>query len=477
MIAEIVKRPVYHFTPPAMWLNDPNGLVYFEGEYHLFYQYHPGSTFWGPMHWGHAVSVDLVTWQHLPVALYPDENGFIFSGSAVVDVHDSAGFGKNAMVAVFTHHLAGRQSQSLAWSLDRGRTWQKYAGNPVLPPAPGVEHFRDPKVIWYGSEEAGHWVMVLAVFDRAMFYTSSNLKNWTLGSSFGPGMGATGGVWETPDLFELPLENGAQSRWVLMVGVGDGGPAGGSGTQYFTGQFDGYTFTSENPPDSVLWADFGADFYAPQSWYAEPLGRRVALAWQNNWRYANAIPAGEWRGGMTLPRELFLLQTAEGIRLGQRPVEELKTLRHGGFSMQNEVIAAGATLPLNEKGAWFELLAHFKIEAGVGSVGMTLLMGEGEAVVITYSAEKDMLSVDRSRAGREGMDPLFAAVHWAGLKAEDGRVILHLFLDANSLEIFANRGEVCFSELIFPSGQVCAVEIFAAGAPVLLEKLEIYYPG
>ena len=234
-------RPSFHFTPPSNWLNDPNGLLYFEGEYHLFYQYHPHSTLWGPMHWGHAVSVDLVNWQHLPIALHPDEHGMIFSGSAVVDWHNSAGFGEKTLVAIFTYSNERRESQNLAYSTDKGRTWTKYAGNPVIP-YPDHFNFRDPKVIWHED----HWVMSLAAGDTVLFYTSIDLKHWDQSGSFGGGYGSTDGVWETPDLFQLPVANASDSRWVLIVGVGNGGPAGGSATQYFIGDFDGRNFVSEN---------------------------------------------------------------------------------------------------------------------------------------------------------------------------------------------------------------------------------------
>ena len=257
-------------------MNDPNGLVYYQGEYHLFYQYHPGSSVFGLMHWGHAVSRDLVNWQHLPIALYPDDVGAIFSGSAVIDWNDTAGFGKEAMVAVFTHDKAGRQMQSLAYSTDRGQTWTKYGANPVIEPPKNIKNFRDPKVFWYDEGGgAGHWVMAVAAGDIILFYTSPDLKNWTPSGGFGLGFGSTAGVWETPDLFKLPVDGGPESRWVLTVGLGGGAPAGGTGVQYFIGDFDGKTFTSENPKSTVLWADYGADFYAAQGWNDAPNGRHL----------------------------------------------------------------------------------------------------------------------------------------------------------------------------------------------------------
>jgi fructan beta-fructosidase len=243
-------RPQFHFTPPAMWMNDPNGMVYYQGEYHLFYQHYPDSTVWGPMHWGHAVSRDIVHWEHLPIALFPDTLGMIFSGSAVIDTQNTSGFGTQEnppMVAIFTYHhmegeRAGRddfQTQGIAFSLDKGRSWTKYEGNPVLANS-GIKDFRDPKVMWH--EEAGKWIMSLAVYDHIRFYSSANLKDWQLESSFGEGVGAHGGVWECPDLFKLPVNETNEEKWVLLVSINPGGPNGGSATQYFIGDFDGRQF-------------------------------------------------------------------------------------------------------------------------------------------------------------------------------------------------------------------------------------------
>src|SRR5215216_3309237 len=332
-------RPLYHFTPPSNWMNDPNGMVYANGEYHLFYQYHPASDVWGPMHWGHAVSRDLLNWKHLSIALYPDELGTIFSGSAVVDTHNTAGFGKEAMVAIFTHHKDNVQSQSLAYSMDSGRTWTKYHANPVLAAPNDTPDFRDPKVFWYGEQNTGHWVMCLAVRDRIMFYRSSNLIQWTHSGEFGPGYGSTAGVWETPELFELPVDHGPDTRWVLTIGVSDGAPAGGSGTQYFIGSFDGRNFTSENPPETVLWADYGADFYAAQSWNDEPYGRRLLIAWMNNWQYALLSPSSSGqRGIFSLIREESLTRTESGVRLVSKSAPEYQNLRHEHFHYEHTLV-------------------------------------------------------------------------------------------------------------------------------------------
>ncbi|GAB4578488.1 MAG: hypothetical protein Fur0022_12230 [Anaerolineales bacterium] len=469
-------RPAYHFSPPANWLNDPNGLVYYAGEYHLFYQYHPHSPIWGPMHWGHAISRDLVHWEHLPIALYPDEHGMIFSGCAVVDWHNTAGFGKEALVAVFTHHqtLEGTetQSQSLAYSTDRGRTWTKYPGNPVLPST--LRDFRDPKVFWYQNETTpGYWVMSLAVGNTIQFHTSPNLRTWTLSGSFGPA-GSTTGVWETPDLFPLPIDGGPDIRWVLTVGVGDGAPAGGSGTQYFVGHFDGATFLSENPKTTVLWADFGADFYAPQTWSDEPTGRRLALAWMNNWQYARHIPAGTARGAMTLPRELTLTRTPEGIRLLNQPVSELHALRGQHWQWDNITLSPSSPLLIPASADALEITAEFHIPATVTQIGFRLRAGNSEYLTVGYVPPECKLFVDRTHAGESAFHPAFATSHRADLSLRDNRLQLHLFLDRTSLEVFAQGGLISFTELRFPSAAAYELEFFAQGGEAWLQHFEMY---
>ena len=280
-------RPQFHFSPAAHWMNDPNGMVYYKGTYHLFYQYHPASSIWGPMHWGHATSKDMVHWQEQPIALYPDSLGWIFSGSTVVDVNNTSGFGKNGqppLVAIFTHHnsvLEKQKSdkfqyQSLAYSVDEGKTWIKYAGNPVLP-NPGITDFRDPKVRWY---EAGKkWIMTLATKDRVTFYSSPDLKKWTKESEFGSDLGAHGGVWECPDLF--PLNHNGKTVWTLLVSINPGGPNGGSATQYFVGDFDGKTFKPYST--QTKWMDYGTDNYAGVT-FSNTGNRTVLIGWMSNWQ-------------------------------------------------------------------------------------------------------------------------------------------------------------------------------------------------
>ncbi|MEZ4591954.1 MAG: glycoside hydrolase family 32 protein [Chloroflexota bacterium] len=469
-------RPAFHFTPPAFWLNDPNGMVFYDGEYHLFYQYFPEDTVWGPMHWGHAVSADLVNWQHLPIALEPDELGYIFSGSAVIDWQNTAGFGPEAMIAGYTYHDdSARQSQAIAYSLDKGRTWTKYAGNPVIPTPPNIRNFRDPKLIWYeDGSGSGHWVMVLAAGSAVLFYTSANLIDWEPSGSFGFGQGATAGVWETPDLFELPVANSAESRWVLTVGVGDHAPAGGSGTQYFVGHFDGQTFTNENPKETVLWADYGADFYAAQSWSDAPNNRRIWLAWMNNWQYAREIPTATWRGAMSLPRELRLVPTDDGIRLAQTAVPELTQLRQSEKSWQNLTLAPGVPFVPEIGGQLLEIVAEFETPAEANRLGLRLRVGDGMGTAVGYAPKSNTLFVDRTAAGQSDFNDTFARNHTVTFAPADGVLRLHIFVDRASIEVFANDGLISFTEQIFPDEAAIGLELFAEGTAVTVRTLQIY---
>lgn len=466
-------RPQFHFTPARYWMNDPNGLVFYAGEYHLFYQYYPEGTVHGPMHWGHAVSQDLLNWSHLPIALYPDEHGTIFSGSAVIDWYNTAGFGAEAMVAIFTHNSTQNwQSQSLAYSTDRGRTWTKYAGNPVIPTPAGQKDFRDPKVIWHVPSR--QWVMVLAVGQQIWFYTSPDLKTWRKSSQFGQA-GSTAGVWETPDLFELPVDGGPEARWVLMVSVGNGAPAGGSGTQYFIGRFDGEHFSNEHSPDTVLWLDYGADNYAGQSWSDAPDNRRLMIGWMSNWRYARLTPPASWRGAMTLPRLLRLHQTPAGIRLRQQPLS-LESLRQESVHYQGLVIPADAPFRAELGGQALELRADFAVPAGAAAqFGIRLIFAAPEAVVtVGYAGQDNTLFIDRARSGVADFHPDFAARHQVRLEPDGQTLRLHLILDHSSLELFANEGQVAMTEQIFPQSGPVQLEIYSQGGPVTLNHLAVH---
>src|SRR4051812_28283356 len=331
-------RPQIHFSPKEKWMNDPNGMVFYNNKYHLFYQYYPDSTVWGPMHWGHATSSDLVHWQHQPVALYPDSLGYIFSGSAVVDVHNSSGlgkYGKVPLVAIFTHHdpageKKGRndyQNQSLAYSLDEGTTWTKYAGNPVLK-NPGIRDFRDPKVMWYAKQQK--WVMTLATKDHITFYSAHDLKTWKKESEFGLQTGAHGGVWECPDLF--PLKLNGKTYWVLLVSINPGGPNGGSATQYFVGQFDGKNFISDQK--DIRWIDYGTDNYAGVTW-SNTGNRKIFIGWMNNWQYGKVVPTKIWRSAITVPRDLGIEKVGDKYFVTSLPVKEFNSINDKQTVLEN----------------------------------------------------------------------------------------------------------------------------------------------
>ena len=450
-------RPQFHFTPERNWMNDPNGMVYFEGEWHLFYQYNPFGNKWGHMSWGHAVSRDLVRWEHLPVALAEEDGVMIFSGSAVVDWKNTSGFGKAGappLVAIYTGHREKRQDQRIAYSNDRGRTWTKYVGNPVLDV--NMADFRDPKVMWH--EPTQRWVMtvVLATEKKVHFYTSADLKGWKYAGEFGPA-GATGGVWECPDLFPLPVEGESDTtKWVLIVNINPGGPAGGSGCQYFVGDFDGTRFTQEPPEQAALWADYGADFYAGVSWSDVPKadGRRIWLGWMSNWNYAEAAPTSPWRSAMSVPRTMGLRRTPDGLRLVQRPVAELATLRAGAphkFAGGSFAEAAKWLGEQPELPALLEVEITFSGVKGKAPFTVQLQTGKDELTALRCDPSAGQITVDRSRSGQVTFHPRFSVRHHAPARFAGDRLSLQLLLDTSSLEIFAQQGETVFTELIFPS--------------------------
>ena len=436
-------RPFYHFTPPAAWMNDPNGMVWFDGEYHLFYQHYPDSTVWGPMHWGHAVSKDMIHWEHLPIALYPDSLGYIFSGSAVVDHRNTSGFGTKespAMVAIYTYHdmdaekqgKTGYQTQGIAWSTDRGRTWNKYEGNPVLT-SPAIKDFRDPKVMWH--EPSGKWIMALAVGDHIEFYASPDLKKWTKQSEIGQTFGAHGGVWECPDLFALKDAKGKE-HWVLLVSINPGGPQGGSATQYFIGSFDGSKFT---PYDTeIRWIDYGADNYAGVTWSDVPSsdGRRLFLGWMSNWQYSQVVPTTTWRSAMTVPREVKLLERAGYYELQFIPVEELNGITKELRSFDGEAVLKAMSARISFKATSTE---PFRFILSNDSSEQAILKWDGTA-----------LTFDRTIAGKSDFNEHFAAVHAADMRGVDLREVT-IFLDQASIEVFINNGERVLTEIVFPT--------------------------
>jgi len=474
-------RPQFHFTPATNWMNDPNGMVFYDVEYHLFYQFNPFGNKWGHMSWGHAVSKDLVRWEHLPIALYEESDVMIFSGSAVVDWKNTSGFGslrtansKPPLVAIYTGHYTKKplQNQHIAYSNDRGRTWTKFSGNPVLDI--GEKDFRDPKVRWH--EPTKRWVMTVAWprQHKVRFYASLNLKDWTHLSDFGPA-GATSGIWECPDLFPLRVEGSRKEQWVLIVNLNPGGPAGGSACQYFIGEFDGKEFALDSsypkpqpklaPEGKVLtdsegaatspalWADYGADFYAAVSWSDIPQrdGRRLWLGWMSDWRYANDVPTSPWRSAMTIPRELRLRQTPNGLRMFQHPVRELEKLRDKRHRLGRSSLGeANEWLAKQKLGALLEIKCEFELRQPTDDIALTISTGANEETVLRRTAD-GRLVLDRTRSGKTDFSRAFPAAHSAPLASRDA-LSLHLFLDTSSLEVFADDGATVLTDLVFPTG-------------------------
>lgn len=470
-------RNQFHFSPETGWMNDPNGMVYYDGEYHLFYQHNPYGINHEFMHWGHAVSKDLVHWEHLPIALEPDEYGTIFSGSAVIDYENTAGFGKEAMIAIFTHDDSEGEKQSIAYSLNKGRTWEKYKGNPVMPDSP-TEDWRDPNVFWH--KESRKWVMSLAAEDKIMFYTSENLKDWELTSEFGPA-GATGGVWECPALVKLPIDGDPDNtKWLLVVNNNPGGPVGGSGAQYFVGHFDGKTFTNENSSDQVLWGDFGADFYAAVEWNGIEgnNGEKYWIGWMNNWEYAEEIPTSTWTSSMSLPRKIELTNTKEGIRLQQTPVS-LEYIRESSqkVSYTDETISSESK-PLSElQNDEVELVAEFDISnASAKEFGFKVRKrDEDEYTKIGYDVSSNKLFVNRTNSDSFEYGDEVEKRHEGTLYATDNNIVkMHILMDQSSIEVFGNDGKTVITDRIFPEYSSKGFEIYSNDGDTTLKSLDLF---
>lgn len=459
-------RPRVRFSAERNWLNDPNGLVFFDGEYHLFFQYNAAGRDHAKMSWGHAVSTDLVRWEQRAVALEPDALGEIYSGGAVVDQADTSGFfgGEPGLVAFYTS--AGEtQQQSIAYSADGGATWRKYADNPIIA-NPGVEDFRDPKVFWH--EPSRKWVLMLAADDRIMFYGSTDLVNWVKLSEFGVGQGAHGGVWECPDLFELPVDGDPRdTRWVLIVSINPGGPAGGSATQYFVGSFDGGTFTNHAAPNVVRWVDRGADFYAAQSWSNAPDGRRLWVAWLSNWDYAEDVPTAPWRGSMSVPREVRLGEHAGMINLTQRPVTELASARRNRREWRGLVTG---TQPLPDvSGGSLDVLAAFDVSTAAavhGEFGLDVFVDPEHRTRVGYDARAGELFIDRSQSQSTAVHRDFPVRHGTPLSVPDGVLRMRVVIDQSSVEVFAADGHVALSDLVLPDDpENSGVSVFSTATP------------
>lgn len=461
-------RPVYHFTPPYGWMNDPNGMFYHEGKYHLFYQYNPYASVWGNMHWGHATSSDLVRWEHQPVAIAPDVNGAIFSGSAVVDKDNTAGFGKNAIVAFYTY-ANDRQTQGIAYSTDGGKSFTKYLGNPVL--TSDQPDFRDPKVIWHEGTKT--WVMILAVGQEMQFYTSHNLKEWTYASSFGKEYGAHGGVWECPDLMELEVEGTKEKRWMLIVNINPGGPFGGSAAQYFVGDFDGKTFKAETAPSVTKWMDHGKDHYATVSWSNMPKNRKTVIAWMSNWQYANQVPSKQFRSSNSIPRELALHRASDGSHsLSTYPSPEVETLRSNTKSFGNLSLSSKAKSIKLPKGVNAYELNLDADARGTEVVSISLSNPQGEVTRIELRPNDKTIAVDRTKSGVTSFSKDFPATTVA--PAEGNQYKLRIFVDKSSIEVFDARGRYVLTNLVFPTSPYNTISFESRGGKAKVNNINLH---
>ncbi len=418
-------RPVYHHTPAYGWMNDPNGMFYKDGVWNLYFQHNPYGSQWENMTWGHSTSTDLVHWEYQGDAVEPDALGTVFSGSAVVDKDNTAGFGKGAIVALYTS-AGENQTQSIAYSTDNGKTFSKYEGNPVV--TSNVPDFRDPHMFW--NEDIKKWNMILAAGQQMNIYSSDNLKEWKLESSFGLEYGNHGGVWECPDLMKLKVRGTDKEKWMLICNINPGGPFGGSATQYFIGDFDGHKFTCESKPEVTKWMDYGKDHYATVTFDNAPEGRHVALAWMSNWQYANQVPTMQYRAGNSIPRDLGLFEYKGETYCSVIPSKEMTAARSKKAS---KVISDVCEMVVDLK----------------GDAVITLSNDKGEKVVMNYDAKTETFSMDRTQSGKTDFSNEFAAVTKAPTYGKLNQ--LRIFIDKSSIEAIDAEGKMAMTNLVFPA--------------------------
>ena len=477
MNEDTLYRPLIHFTPKAHWMNDPNGMFYFNGKYHLYFQYYPGASVWGPMHWGHASSEDLIHWEEHPIALYPDEMGYIFSGSAVVDHKNTSGFGKDGktpIVAIFTHHDMDKEiaekidveTQSIAFSLDEGMTWTKYKGNPVIE-NPAIRDFRDPKVFW--DDEREQWVLILAAQQKVMLYTSPNLKDWTYTADFGETVGHHGGVWECPDLFPLPVNQEKEQKWVMLVSINPGGPNGGSATQYFIGDFDGKRFSldpefaAQIDNDNNYWIDFGRDNYAGVTWQNKTLdnGNKLFIGWMSNWQYAKVVPTEKWRSAMTVARELSLKHNEKGYRLFSNIITPI-----------NEI--AGKETQLETQNLSAEHKTIYENPAGLGALKLSFELNlekeqsfefqfkndDGNHLDIGLDSTNNYFYIDRTASGAVDFEKEFGTRVSIAPRLGNEKVLTgELIIDKTSVEVFWDGGRTVMTDIFFPTAPYTQITV------------------
>ena len=418
-------RPLYHHTPAYGWMNDPNGMFFKDGVWHLYFQHNPYGSQWENMTWGHSTSTDLIHWTFQGDPVQPDAWGAIFSGSSVVDKNNTAGFGENAIVALYTS-AGENQTQSMAYSTDNGKTFTKYDGNPII--TSNVPDFRDPHMFW--NEDIKKWNMILAAGQQMNIYSSDNLKDWKFESSFGAEYGSHGGVWECPDLMKMKVRGTDKEKWMLVCNINPGGPSGGSATQYFVGDFDGHKFTCESKPEVTKWMDYGKDHYATVTFDNAPNGRHVALAWMSNWQYANQVPTLQYRSANSIPRDLGLFEYKGNTYCSVVPSEE--------------ITAARSKKPSKSLSEACEMVVNLK-----GDATITLSNSKGEKVVMTYKAKDETFSMDRTLSGKTDFSSDFAAITTAPVYGKMNK--LRIFIDKSSIEVFDNDGKMAMTNLVFPT--------------------------
>ena len=418
-------RPLYHHTPAYGWMNDPNGMFFKDGVWHLYFQHNPYGSQWENMTWGHSTSTDLIHWTFQGDPVQPDAWGSIFSGSSVVDKNNTAGFGENAIVALYTS-AGENQTQSMAYSTDNGKTFTKYDGNPII--TSNVPDFRDPHMFW--NEDIKKWNMILAAGQQMNIYSSDNLKDWKFESSFGAEYGSHGGVWECPDLMKMKVRGTDKEKWMLVCNINPGGPSGGSATQYFVGDFDGHKFTCESKPEVTKWMDYGKDHYATVTFDNAPNGRHVALAWMSNWQYANQVPTLQYRSANSIPRDLGLFEYKGNTYCSVTPSEE--------------ITAARSKKPSKSLSEACEMVVNLK-----GDATITLSNSKGEKVVMTYKAKDETFSMDRTLSGKTDFSSDFAAITTAPVYGKMNK--LRIFIDKSSIEVFDNYGKMAMTNLVFPT--------------------------
>ena len=464
-------RPLFHHTPLYGWMNDPNGMFWKDGVWHLYYQYNPYGSMWQNMHWGHSTSRDLIHWEQQPVAISPNGLGTVFSGSAVVDHENTAGFGKDAIIALYTSAGAS-QTQSLASSHD-GQTFDIYGGNPIIA---YHRESRDPNMFW--NEKTRKWNLLLAsALDHEMLiFSSDDLKSWTLESTFGRGYGAQDGVWECPDLMQLPVRGTKKKKWVLICNINPGGPFGGSATQYFVGDFDGKTFVCDTDKDVSKWMDYGKDHYAAVSWSNAPENRHTVIAWMSNWQYANEVPTKQFRSANTLPRELELFTAPDGeLYLSVKPSPETELMR-GEAEMHTTaaIKPEGISYSLPEaNGGVCEIVLDMNLRKA-NTIDITLSNDKGEKVVMTYDRKSDTFAMNRNQSGITDFNNAFRAVTVAPTHHKTTQRTLRLFIDRCSIEAFDGEGHFAMTNLVFPTSPYNKISITAESGNAKINSAVIY---